>query len=57
MYYARERKQIKRQLEIIKDTEYANFLVVESENLKGKVWKNDINKTHESNENVKDESD
>ena len=25
MYYAKERKQIKRQLEIIKETEYANF--------------------------------
>lgn len=34
--YASERKQIKRQLEIIKDTEYANFLLLESEKLKSK---------------------
>lgn len=36
-YYSKERKQIKRQLEIIKETEYANFLLIESENLKRKV--------------------
>ena len=51
-YYSKERKQIKRQLEIIKETEYANFLLIESENLKGKVFrdKNGMNDTNESQE-------
>ena len=34
--YSKERRLIKRQLEIIKDTEYANFLLLESEKLKNR---------------------
>ena len=37
--YAKEQKQIKRELLKIKDTEYYNFLLQESQNYKNqKVW-------------------
>lgn len=59
--YASERKQIKRQLEIIKDTEYANFLLLESEKLKSKYSGSEADNsgyTHQDmNVSNEDESD
>ena len=57
--YAKERQQIKRELMKIKDTEYHNFLLQESEQYKNmKVWnQNAINRSQEETQEELDLDD